>query len=422
MIRLTALAASLAAAAGCGPAAPPRTAAVARTPIALPGELPAAPPAPGLDGALVGAVEQGDALYLFARDRVVVERGGVPAATAAAPDGGWAEAVAIPALERSETRGGDPDGSAGGARDSAIRGIDDAGTWVVGRTAAGALWRVTATGDLEPIHDRLGLPPGAHAIAASPTTVAIALDDGLAILRDRRHLARFPGDPAPVASAPRASVALAAGTDRIAIHRGDAIEVWSLADQRRVTYAVPGAIAAAFTGDRDDQLVVATPRALYVERAGRLRRIAVPAEIQGLAAAGSRLWVATAGGIALLDAGALVPTAVHAAAADHLFGLAGGDLVIAARDATTRLSVAASDDEVRWRASVEPVVRRVCSRCHHPGGSGRIDLSTAAAWHAERSELIRRVVDARTMPPAGTDLDDADRRALAGWLLGHAAP
>lgn len=179
----------------------------------------------------------------------------------------------------------------------------------------------------EPIHDRLGLPPGARAIAASPTTVAIALDDGVAILRDRRHLARFPGSP-PAAGA------LAAGADRIAIRRGDAIEVWRLTDQRRMAYAVPGALAAAFTGDRADQL-------------------------------------ATAVGVALLDASALVPTAVRATAADHLFGLAGGDLVIAARGATTRLSIAASDDEVRWRAAVEPVVRRVCSRCHHPGGSGR---------------------------------------------------
>jgi hypothetical protein len=143
--------------------------------------------------------------------------------------------------------------------------------------------------------------------------------------------------------------------DRIAIRRGDAVEVWSLADQRRVAYAVPGAIASAFTGDRADQLVVATPRALYVERAGRLRRIA------------------------------------------------------------------ANDDELRWRAAVEPVVHRVCSRCRHPGGDGRVDLSTVAAWHVERGELIRRVVDTRTMPPAGTELEDADRRALAGWLLGHPA-
>ncbi len=198
--------------------------------------------------------------------------------------------------------------------------------------------------------------------------------------------------------------------------------MWSLSDQRRVTYAVPGAIAAAFIGDRADQLVVATPRALYVERAGRLRRIPTPAEIRGLAAAGSRLWVATAGGVALLDAGALVPTAVRAAAADHLFGLAGGDVVLATRGAAARLSVASSDSDLRWQATVQPIVQRVCSRCHHPEGSGRGDLSTVAAWRAGRSELIRRVVDNRTMPPAGTELDDADRRALAGWLLGHAAP
>ncbi len=388
MIRLAALAAAaLGATAGCGPAAAPRTAAVVRTPITAPGA-----PGPAPDGDLGGAVEQGDALYLFARDRVVIERGGTTAATAAAPDGGWAEAVALPAL-------------------------DDAGAWGAARTAAGELWRITATGDLEPIHDRLGLPPAARAIAASPATVAIALDDGVAILHDRRHLARFPGSPG--APTPLAAGALAAGADRIAIRRGDSVEVWNLPDQHRVVYLVPGAIATAFVArDRGDRLVIATPGAVYIESDdGRLRRVPASAEIRGLAAAGSRLWLATARGVELFQAGAVVPTAMPPAAAEHLFGLAGGDLVIATRGGVTRLSVASAEADPRWQAAVQPIVQRVCSRCHHPGGSGRVDLSTVAAWRAERGELIRRVVDTRTMPPAGTQLDDADRRTLAGWLL-----
>jgi len=427
MTRRPALAA-LIALTGCGPAAAPRTLAVIRAPVAL-----SAPPGPGASGELVGAVERGDALYLFARDRVMIERGGEILATAAAPPGGWADAVAMPALEPGETRRDDRDGSAGG--------IDDPDTWVVGRTAAGALWRVTATGDLEPIHDRLGLPPGARAIAAGPATAAIALDDGVAVLRDPRHLARFSDD------APRGPAAIAAGADRIAIRRGDAVEVWGLAAQRRVAYTVPGAIAAAFTGARRDQLAVATPDALYLEDAGRLRRIAAPAPIRGLAAAGSRLWVVTRSGVALLDGGALVPAAVQVAATDHVFGLADGDAVLAGRGGATRLSLAPDadprdgvqggprrgergredplriHDEARWRAAVAPIVRRVCSRCHDPGGRGGVDLSTFAAWRSERGALIRRVLDVRSMPPAGTDLDDADRRALAGWLLaGHAPP
>jgi hypothetical protein len=56
---------------------------------------------------------------------------------------------------------------------------------------------------------------------------------------------------------------------------------------------------------------------------------------------------------------------------------------------------------------------------------GRLGASAPSGRRggAERSELIRRAIDTRTMPPAGTELDDADRHALASWLLnGPAAP
>jgi hypothetical protein len=378
------LAAAALVALGCRAAAPPHPVVLSRTPIAQDAAA----------AGVVAVVERDDALYVFAPDRVAIDRGGAVAVTVPAPTGGWAEAVAIPAL-------------------------DDAGTWVVARTTAGELWRVTASGELEPIDDRLGLPPGIRAIAATvpaevaaapPATVALALDDGVAILRDRRHLARF-GLGAPGA--------VTAGRDRIALRRGADIEVWRLPDQRRVDYRVPGALSAVFVDGAPagrDALMVATPRALYVEAGDGLRRVAAPAEIRSVAPAGSRLWIATASGVYLFERGAFLPTALTAAA-DHLFGLAGGDAVLAAQGRLVRLSQVRQDVDPRWLTAVQPVVQRVCARCHRPGGSARVDLSTLAAWRAERAELIRRVVETRTMPPAGTELGDRDRQALASWLI-----
>jgi hypothetical protein len=70
---------------------------------------------------------------------------------------------------------------------------------------------------------------------------------------------------------------------------------------------------------------------------------------------------AGAAGIDAFDAGGFAAAAVHAAAADHRLG----------------------------------------------------ELSTVAARRAVRAELIRRVVERGTMPPPGTELDAADRQAIA---------
>jgi mono/diheme cytochrome c family protein len=76
----------------------------------------------------------------------------------------------------------------------------------------------------------------------------------------------------------------------------------------------------------------------------------------------------------------------------------------------------ASADDAAWQARVAPVFQRVCAHCHLPGGDAGVDLSTLAAWTADRAEITRRVLVDRTMPPAGNELPDADRDALAAWL------
>ncbi|HET9624524.1 MAG TPA: cytochrome c, partial [Kofleriaceae bacterium] len=334
--------------------------------------------APALVAAPVAAVELGDALFLVAPDHIAIQRGAA-VTRVPPPDGAWAEAIAMPAL-------------------------DDAATWVVARTAAGTLWRITTGGDLVPIHDLLGLAPPIRSIAstaagaAAGATAAFAMDHAIGVLHDRAHLAQFPLPDGPGA--------LAVSPTRLAIRRADQLEVWDLGARHRARFTVPGLVAAGFAGDT---LVAASRDAVFVEADHQLHRRAAPAPITGLAIAGARAWLATTAGLFRVDADRL--TRADAPAADRVLGLAGGDLVTA----TARLSPARPDDDPRWIADVAPIFRRVCARCHAPPGDA-LDLSTAAAWRAHRAALERRVVETRSMPPAGTPISDADRAALAAWL------
>jgi mono/diheme cytochrome c family protein len=102
--------------------------------------------------------------------------------------------------------------------------------------------------------------------------------------------------------------------------------------------------------------------------------------------------------------------------AAHLFGARDGGIWIADGVRLAGHAVEPHAADPRWRADVEPVFQRVCAHCHLPGGSADLDLSTQAAWTAERGEIVRRVLVTRTMPPAGTELGETDRAALARWL------
>ena len=101
-----------------------------------------------------------------------------------------------------------------------------------------------------------------------------------------------------------------------------------------------------------------------------------------------------------------------------LIGSPPGDLWIDGGGELQRYSLDRATADPRWTAEIAPVFQRVCSHCHLPGGDAGIDLSTPATWASERAEIVRRVLVTRTMPPAGTELLDRDRLALAGWLGG----
>ena len=97
-------------------------------------------------------------------------------------------------------------------------------------------------------------------------------------------------------------------------------------------------------------------------------------------------------------------TAIQVARLAH----AGSELV--------RYSPDRASDDPAWQASIAPVFAHVCGHCHVPGGEAGIDLSTPAKWQAERDETRRRVLVTNTMPPAGTELGEADRRAIEAYL------
>ena len=323
-------------------------------------------------------VELGDALYVFEPRAIAIVRGGAVVANVPAPVAFWGTATTIPAL-------------------------DGEGRWVVATDLDGAIYRVRATGELEPIAAQLGVPR-ASTIAAAGSTIGLATGAGVAVSTDGVHLARY-----PVAGA------LAVAQGRLAVADAHTVELWDLARGTRTSYPIAAGQPAFLDADHAPRLVVATSTQLFVEDGGKLERIAAPREPHAIVA-GSRLWVAAGGALYLFDGAGLVRTATPVPRAARLFGAHDGAIWIA--DGTQLASHAVEPRAVdpRWRADVEPVFQRVCAHCHLPGGSADLDLSTAAAWTTERGELVRRVLATRTMPPAGTDLSESDRAALARWL------
>jgi mono/diheme cytochrome c family protein len=245
-----------------------------------------------------------------------------------------------------------------------------------------------------------------RALRGAGTTVAAALDGGLAISKDGVHLAIAKGV---------VQHALAAARKRIALVDG-ALEVWDLDRDTRVSYPIANALAVAFVDAESDapHVVAATATTIYIERDGKLHELRAPATVTALAASGARAWIATAAGLYILDRGALVRTDARAFTGALYGSPTGGVWIAGDHLAHYQIDVAAED--VAWNERVAPVFQRVCSHCHLPGGDAGIDLSTVAAWNAERAEIQRRVMVTRTMPPAGTDLSETDRAALAGWL------
>ncbi|MBA3538030.1 MAG: cytochrome c [Deltaproteobacteria bacterium] len=333
-------------------------------------------------GGEVGVVELGDSIVAFDRTTASVVRDGVIVARVVAPTvgGRWDMAAGLVA----------PDGA----------------TWAIG-LSANRLWRITPSGELEPAGDRLGIGDArVLSIAAAGSTFAIGLEGALVASRDGVHLMRFAGVAAPH---------LAAAKDRVAIWRGNTIEVLDLAGGARVEYVVDGASYVGFRDAASDHahVVVGSARDVYVQERGALRRTSIPKNAQ-LTVSGSTIWALDGESLQALDHHTWLPV-TGASGAGRIHGSASGDVWLTRRSKLVRYSLGVSTDEVAWQAVVAPVFERACAGCHRAGGSADFDLSTAAAWSVSRAS-VKRVVGNRTMPPPGSPISDADRAALEAWL------
>jgi mono/diheme cytochrome c family protein len=361
----------------------------ARPPIA-PVALSASPPIDVDVGPGTPVIEQGDALYVLGGHVATVLRGGAITARIEAT-GTWATGGTIAA----------PDGE---------------GRWVIAVDDSGVPWRLTMAGEREPIADRLGIA-GAHVVhiaGAGPTT-AIDLGDAIAYTTDGVHLVRVPAEPSYRFAVARGALARAVqGGAGHAPH----IELWDLVHATRVTYPILANDVTFLDADSDHPRLVASidDALLVADASGTLHRLAAPALVRDLAARGDRLWLEAAGHLFTLAGTAIAPTTVTTQPVFLLAASTTGDAWLGTSHGLVRYSAGSPHDDPAWQAQVAPVFQRVCAHCHLPGGDAGIDLSTPASWLADRAEITRRVLVTRTMPPAGTDITDADRAALATWL------
>jgi cbb3-type cytochrome c oxidase subunit III len=290
---------------------------------------------------------------------------------------------------------------------AAIPALDGDGHWIVATRFDGTLWRIRLDGELEAIAARFGVREPVRAIAGAGTTVAVLLEHAVLVTGDGHHLTRYELD------APKTTLAVA--QDRLALGDAHAIDVWDLAANRRRSFAVDGARVGFLDPDaKTSRLVAITPHAVWLERDGELHALDA-GPVAAVAIAGGRLWLEVGKRLFIARDATLLDTTIASAGDEPLFGAPNGDVWVGGAP-LRRYALGAAGGDPIWRAQVQPIFVKVCAHCHLPGGDADIDLSTAPAWTAEHDELVRRVITTRTMPPAGTTLDPADRATLARFL------
>jgi mono/diheme cytochrome c family protein len=284
----------------------------------------------------------------------------------------------------------------------------DGQRWVVG-LAGGSLWRVTSSGDLEPIGDRLGIgSTRVLSVDGAGPTFAIGLVGGVAVSHDGFHLMRFAtGGDVPF---------VAAAADRVAVGTASAVDVFDLAHGSRIHYATDGLSSVAFLDATTDhpRLVVTASNATYIEDAGQLRRVTTPSRVLRTVVSGSRVWMLGRAQLFSLEHRDSVRIDAPVHDGDRIFSGGSGGVWLA--NATlVRYAFENAAERATWQAEVAPVFQRTCSKCHLAGGAAELDLSTAAAWR-EHAADIREAIETRSMPPPETAISDPDREALERWL------
>jgi hypothetical protein len=290
------------------------------------------------------------------------------------------------------------------------------GTWVVGLSGAGRIYRARNGTDLVEVTQSYNLqgmgvsaiaPIGGPLVAfALPKQVAVTNGSLLSVYQ------MMPRD-------------LAAGGGRVAAIEDDTgVLILTPGNTTPQRLDARGATSMAF--DLDGHLVVTNGQQIFREQDGNAVLIydGGGETIQALAPSGGGIWVAIDDSLALLSGSQLLrgPSGQgQYPSGGKLIGSPSGDVWIIADGKLSRMTEAgsASADEVLWRETVLPVFNGVCRACHLPGGLANLDLSTYAEWSMRRTLIGDVVLTGKPtpMPPAGTgSLTAAQLAAVKTWV------
>jgi hypothetical protein len=301
---------------------------------------------------------------------------------------------------------------------AAMPALDGDGKWIVATRFDKTLWRVRLDGEIERIESRFGLSDSdeVRAVAGAGTTVALLVESAksyqlaqsLVVTNDDKHVTRFE-------LGVKNNTAIAVAQDRVALANADSIDIWDLAANTKHSYTIGNGRPGFLDADQKSaRLVVTTKQGVWIEHGGTLRELGV-SDVAATAIAGQKLWLEIGKRLYILNDTTPLDTTVASAGGEPMFGAPNGDVWVGAHG-IRRYALGAATIDPSWRDKIQPVFEHVCAHCHLPGGDAGVDLSTAASWTSEHDELVDRVVKTKTMPPAGTEMSDADRATLADFL------
>ncbi len=288
---------------------------------------------------------------------------------------------------------------------------DGSGAWLTAIDARGSVLRLRARRTFEPVSDRYALE-GKKVTALTGfggRYVAFVVEPNDVVIADGARVVHF---------ALGGVLAITGGGSKAWVTREhDAVEL----DPRTRTmrsYALDAPHVAVSSSGR---VWAASGTAIYEQHEGgelALRYVAAH-PIESLVASNDRAWFADAGELGAIDGDevSVSPRALGSGA--KLVSSMSGDVwAIDARGGVTRWArgALATTATGNWSDVVSPVFARSCVKCHAPGGSSGVDLSTPEAWRTKHDLIRQRVLVDRDMPPKEVVLSDADRATLATWL------
>ncbi len=303
-------------------------------------------------------------------------------------------------------RAADAKGCESGARVPASEG---AGDWDI-MIASGAIFRLANDGSTESVSARYGLEAKkvTRVVSIDASQFAFQYDGGFAIV-DKGEVKLF-------AQANLSS--LASGDGKFGYLTSDAAHVLDTKTGGVTAFAVTGAKGMAF--DTSKRLVVTTGSTIYREANGAL----VPlvdnqSALSSPASAGGKVWIMAGSELILLEDDHILKTSgLSLNEGAVIFGSSSGDVWLSRPSGVARLRHGSAGNalEQKWQADVAPIYAKVCSACHGPTGSAKIDLSSYNSWVSRKAALNERVVVKADMPPAGVTLSADDRAKLSAFI------